>query len=71
MTNNNGQQQIRLERANSLERDNNYEDNDFNDFLPMPIDGDDENDNNFGPGYNGEEILASASMVSSGGFIGD
>jgi hypothetical protein len=53
-----------------LERENNYEDNDFNDFLPLPMDGDDDY-NNFDPALDNEEILASASIVSSGGFIGD
>ena len=52
----------------SLERDNNYEENDYNDFLPLPMDG---YDDNFDPVVNDDEILASASMVSSGGFIGD
>jgi hypothetical protein len=47
---------FRLDHSNSYEG-NDYED--FNDYLPMPMD-----DGN-------EEILASASMVSSGGFIGD
>lgn len=52
-----GNKVFRVENNNSLERGNSYED--YNDYLPMPMD--DEND----------EILASASMVSSGGFIGD
>jgi hypothetical protein len=52
-----GNKVFRVDNNNSLERGNSYED--YNDYLPMPMD--DEND----------EILASASMVSSGGFIGD
>ena len=52
-----GNKVFRVENNNSIERGNSYED--YNDYLPMPMD--DEND----------EILASASMVSSGGFIGD